>query len=90
MKPYPNDWALWIRNCIYAILLVRAGLSVNIRGNIFLIVLFVVVPQTLEVISMALISYGVLNMPIEVCFALALAIGTIGSVILIPGSLFYS
>ena len=89
MKPYPNIWAAWIRNCVFAILLVSAGLSVNIKGNLYLILLFVVVPQTLEVVSMALVSYGVLSMPIEVCFALAFTIGTIGGVILIPGSLAY-
>lgn len=44
MDAYPSDWALWIRSCCLAILLVRGGLQVSFKGKGIVVLFLSVIP----------------------------------------------
>ena len=84
VKAYPSTWAQWIRTCCLAMLLVRGGLQVSFKGKGLLVLFMSFIPQSVEMLVIALVAYGVFDMPIEVCFAMGYAVATVAPAIVVP------
>lgn len=67
-----------------ALLLARGGLAVNFKGKGLNVILLTIIPQTIEVAVVGLLSYGVFEMPLIYSFCLAYSMATMVGSIIIP------
>ncbi|CDW88253.1 mitochondrial sodium hydrogen exchanger 9b2 [Stylonychia lemnae] len=88
MNAYPLRWTVVIKSICLSILLTRSGLLMNIRRNYFTVAALSIIPQICEVITIALISYGLFKMPITLCFTLGYSIACLGPSVMIPVHLY--
>jgi Kef-type K+ transport system membrane component KefB len=84
VQAYNDDWAQWIRMCCLAILLVRGGMNVSFTGKGLLVLFLTFIPLLFEATAQALVSLGLFQMPIEVCFAQGFAIASVAPAIVVP------
>mmetsp|Transcript_41502 Transcript_41502/g.47871 ORF Transcript_41502/g.47871 Transcript_41502/m.47871 type:complete len:115 (+) Transcript_41502:132-476(+) len=84
MDHYNDGWATYIRMTCLVVILCRGGLELSFRGKGLTAVLLTLGPQICEAITVALVSKGVYDMPIYVCFALGFVIGAASPAILVP------
>ena len=83
VKAYPDKPAALVRNCVLAIALARAGLSITFKGKGLFILLLVFVPQTIEALILVGVAYGLFETPIGPSFALAYSMSTVASALLV-------
>lgn len=83
-KPYNIVWGQWIRICVLAIVLTRAGLQLTFKGKGIFVLILSIVPTILEACIMALITYGLFNMPIILCLIQGFASAAVSAAIIVP------
>ena len=66
------------------ILLLRAGLEINLKGKGMLVFLLSFIPITMEAICDALLVREFFGIPFSLCFALGFSVGGISLAILVP------
>jgi solute carrier family 9B (sodium/hydrogen exchanger), member 1/2 len=84
---YPPKLAAWLRNCVLAVLLTRGGMAVTFRGKGLIVLLVVFVPQLIEATTVALVSHGVFQMPINAGYCLGYCVASIAGSLVMPGML---
>ena len=84
VKPYNIVWGQWIRICVLAIVLTRAGLQITFRGKGILVVILSIVPMIVEACIMALMTYGLFDMPAILCFIQGFASSAVAAAIIVP------
>lgn len=86
LTAFPGYWSQWIINCVVALHLTRGGLQVTFRFKQLLMMGIMILPQLCEVAMIALITYGFFRMPVEICFCMGYAVGTVANSIVVPGA----
>ncbi|CDW89456.1 mitochondrial sodium hydrogen exchanger nha2 [Stylonychia lemnae] len=85
MDAYPTLWTSYIRSICLSILLIRGGLQVTFQGKGLIVAFLAFVPQIFEAVTIALIAYGLFDMPMSLCFAMAFTISCISPSVMVPG-----
>lgn len=87
VNTYNGNWSQFVINCVVGILFTKGGLVVNFRGKGWLMLFMMIVPQACEVSMIALVTYGVFRMPVELCYCMGYSVGNVASAVIIPGML---
>ena len=84
MDHYNDTWASYIRMACLVIILWRGGCELTLRGKGITALMLTFLPQLWEATTAALVSYGLYQMPIFVCFSLGAVIGAVSPAVLVP------
>ena len=84
MDHYNDTWASYIRMACLVIILWRGGCELTLRGKGITALMLTFLPQLWEATTAFLVSYGLFQMPIFVCFSLGAVIGAVAPSIIVP------
>jgi hypothetical protein len=73
-----------MKSICHCFLLIRAGLSLEFKGNIRSIVILVLVPQAVESNTVAWLARHFFDMPISVCYTLGYVIAAVSPSVTVP------
>src|SRR5580658_1651354 len=81
---WPSTWTPYMKSICHCFLLIRAGLSLEVKGNMLTILIVTLIPQQVEGNIVAWMARHFFEMPLAVCYTLGYVIAAVSPSVTVP------
>jgi hypothetical protein len=80
---YPESWPPYVGIVAVSLFLMRASINLKLKENIFIMIIFSMIPSMVEVLTIALLGWLFFEMPVLVCMTYGLAVTAISPAVIL-------